>query len=84
VSEVFYDVDVVLAPTTPFSAPPIGAPPTTVVAGVEVPMAMSVPTPRRDHCRSAFSSWPHPSWRRVCFGSPPVWKTTASSPRRWP
>ena len=38
VREVFRDVDVVLAPTTPFPAPRIGAPPTTTVAGVEVPM----------------------------------------------
>ena len=38
VREVFRDVDVVLTPTTPFPAPRIGAPPTTIVAGVEVPM----------------------------------------------
>jgi len=38
VREVFRDVDVVLAPTTPFPAPRIGAPPTTTVSGVEVPM----------------------------------------------
>ena len=36
VREIFRDVDVVLAPTTPFSAPPIGAPRTTTVAGIEV------------------------------------------------
>jgi len=38
VREVFRDIDVVLTPTTPFPAPPIGAPTTTRVAGVEVPM----------------------------------------------
>jgi aspartyl-tRNA(Asn)/glutamyl-tRNA(Gln) amidotransferase subunit A len=36
VAEVFRDVDVVLAPTTPWSAPPIGAPRTTAVGGVDV------------------------------------------------
>jgi len=34
--EVFRDVDVVIAPTTPYPAPPIGAPRTTTVDGVEV------------------------------------------------
>src|SRR5213594_1316617 len=34
--EVFRDVDVVIAPTTPYPAPPIGAPHTTIVDGVEV------------------------------------------------
>ena len=38
VREVFRDVDVVLTPTTPFPAPRIGAPSTTIVAGVGVPM----------------------------------------------
>jgi len=36
--EIFREVDVVLTPTTPFPAPPIGAPTTTRVAGVEVPL----------------------------------------------
>src|SRR5439155_724782 len=36
VAEVFRDVDVLLAPTTPYSAPPIGAPSTTTVDGVLV------------------------------------------------
>jgi aspartyl-tRNA(Asn)/glutamyl-tRNA(Gln) amidotransferase subunit A len=36
VREVFRDVDVVVAPTTPYPAPPIGAPRTTTVDGVEV------------------------------------------------
>jgi aspartyl-tRNA(Asn)/glutamyl-tRNA(Gln) amidotransferase subunit A len=36
VAEVFGDVDVLLAPTTPWSAPPIGAPPTMPVGGVDV------------------------------------------------
>ena len=34
--EVFRDVDVVVAPTTPYPAPLIGAPRTTIVDGVEV------------------------------------------------
>jgi AtzE family amidohydrolase len=36
VAEVFRDVDVLLAPTTPWPAPPIGAPPTMAVGGVDV------------------------------------------------
>jgi len=36
VAEVFRDVDVLLAPTTPWPAPPIGAPRTTMVDGVDV------------------------------------------------
>ena len=36
VRDLFRDVDVVLAPATPYSAPPIGAPRTTTVDGVEV------------------------------------------------
>lgn len=36
VLEVFRDVDVVLAPATPYPAPAIGAPRTTTVGGVEV------------------------------------------------
>jgi len=36
VAEVFSDVDVLLAPTTPYPAPPIGAPRTVRVSGVEV------------------------------------------------
>ena len=36
VAEVFRDVDVLLAPTTPYPAPPIGAPSTTTVDGVLV------------------------------------------------
>jgi AtzE family amidohydrolase len=36
VREVFRDVDVIVAPTTPYPAPPIGAPRTTTVDGVEV------------------------------------------------
>jgi Asp-tRNA(Asn)/Glu-tRNA(Gln) amidotransferase A subunit family amidase len=36
VREAFREADVILAPTTPFPAPRIGAPPTTTVAGVEV------------------------------------------------
>jgi AtzE family amidohydrolase len=36
VAEVFREVDVLLAPTTPWPAPPIGAPRTTMVDGVEV------------------------------------------------
>jgi Asp-tRNA(Asn)/Glu-tRNA(Gln) amidotransferase A subunit family amidase len=36
VAEVFRDVDVLLAPTTPWPAPPIGAPRTTAVGGVDV------------------------------------------------
>ena len=36
VAEVFRDMDVVLAPTTPWVAPPIGAPRTATVDGVEV------------------------------------------------
>jgi aspartyl-tRNA(Asn)/glutamyl-tRNA(Gln) amidotransferase subunit A len=36
VAELFRDVDVVLAPTTPWVAPPIGAPRLAVVDGVEV------------------------------------------------
>jgi len=38
VREIFREVDVVLTPTTPFPAPRVGAPATTVVQGVEVPM----------------------------------------------
>lgn len=38
VRRIFRDVDVVLVPTTPFPAPLIGAPPTTFVGGVDVPM----------------------------------------------
>jgi AtzE family amidohydrolase len=36
VAEVFREVDVLLAPTTPWPAPPIGAPRTTTIGGVEV------------------------------------------------
>jgi AtzE family amidohydrolase len=36
VAEVFRDVDVLLAPTTPWPAPPIGAPRTTAVSGGDV------------------------------------------------
>src|SRR5439155_8553453 len=36
VREAFREADVILAPTTPFPAPRIGAPRTTTVAGVEV------------------------------------------------
>jgi AtzE family amidohydrolase len=36
VAELFRDVDVLLAPTTPWPAPPIGAPPTRPVGGVDV------------------------------------------------
>jgi aspartyl-tRNA(Asn)/glutamyl-tRNA(Gln) amidotransferase subunit A len=36
VAEVFRHVDVLLAPTTPWPAPPIGAPRTTAVGGVDV------------------------------------------------
>lgn len=36
VAAVFRDVDVLLAPTTPGSAPPIGAPRTTGVGGADV------------------------------------------------
>jgi AtzE family amidohydrolase len=36
VSEIFRDVDVLLAPATPWPAPVIGAPRTTVIGGVEV------------------------------------------------
>jgi Asp-tRNA(Asn)/Glu-tRNA(Gln) amidotransferase A subunit family amidase len=36
VAEIFRDVDVLLAPTTPWVAPAIGAPRTTTVGGVEV------------------------------------------------
>ena len=38
VREIFREVDVVLTPATPFPAPKIGAPATTRVADVEVPM----------------------------------------------
>ena len=37
VAEVFAEVDVLLAPTTPWPAPPIGAPWTIRIDGVEVP-----------------------------------------------
>ena len=37
VGEIFRDVDILLAPTTPFSAPPIGED-TIEVAGIRVPM----------------------------------------------
>jgi aspartyl-tRNA(Asn)/glutamyl-tRNA(Gln) amidotransferase subunit A len=36
VAELFREVDVVLAPTTPWPAPPIGAPRTSTIDGVEV------------------------------------------------
>jgi len=36
VAEVFRHADVLLAPTTPWPAPPIGAPPTTALAGGDV------------------------------------------------
>lgn len=38
VREIFRNVDVLITPTTPFSAPLIDAPPTALVAGVEVAM----------------------------------------------
>src|SRR5207247_1579553 len=37
VAEVFREVDVLLAPTTPWTAPAIGAPWTTRIDGTEVP-----------------------------------------------
>ncbi len=37
IAELFQDVDVLLAPTTPYPAPPIGAPRTTAIGAIEVP-----------------------------------------------